>query len=275
MKLIGLGVLVMIAFAANSVLGRAALDLTETGPAAYSALRLGSGAALLSLVVLIQGHPGALAPQNAPWRSVIALGIYMIGFALAYITLDAGAGALILFGGVQITMFIGAALSREPLPALRIIGATIAFGGLVWLMVPGTAQPDPIGAAFMVVSAIGWGLFSLQGARSDAPLRTMAASFLWCTPAALVAWAVMQDGIDQNGVILGLISGAITSGMGYALWYYILPMMAASRAAVAQLTVPILAALGGAAFLAEPLTWRFVLASALVLGGVAVSLRAK
>lgn len=275
MRLAALMALVMVAFAANSVLNRAALDGTETGPAAFAALRLASGAAVLGLLVALSSGVARLVPDRAALLGIAALALYMLGFSFAYVTLPSGTGALILFGGVQLTMFAGAALAREALPPVRLAGAAVAFGGLVWLMAPGASRPDPAGAALMAAAAVGWGLFSLIGRRGGAPMETMAVSFLWCTPLGLAAWALALDGIDAPGVALAVASGAVTSGLGYALWYRVLPELAASRAAVAQLTVPVIAALGGALFLAEPLTARFALASLLVLGGVLISLRAR
>ncbi|MGX9357043.1 DMT family transporter [Roseobacteraceae bacterium S113] len=275
MRLIALTAVVMVAFASNSILNRAALDQTATDPASFGALRLASGAIFLCALVLLRGQMSALKPTAAVWPGVATLALYMLGFSFAYTSLASGTGALILFGGVQITMFIGAAIAREPLPPLRILGALVAFGGLAWLMAPGVDQPDPVGAALMTLAAVGWGLFSLIGRSAPAPLPNMAASFLWCTPLGLIPLALVPLEMDAAGAILAVICGAITSGLGYALWYHVLPQMPASRAAVAQLTVPLIAAAGGALFLTEPLTLRFVLASALVLGGVLVSLRAK
>ncbi|WP_425037754.1 DMT family transporter [Primorskyibacter sp. S187A] len=275
MKLALTVALVMVAFAANSILNRAALEGTGTGPASFAAVRLASGAALLCLIVALSGQATHLRFTRAALPGVATLALYMVGFSLAYLSLASGTGALILFGGVQITMFVGAILSREALPPLRILGALLAFGGLVWLMVPGADQPDPLGAILMSIAAIGWGLFSLIGRTSGAPLPTMATSFLWCTPLGLLGWILAPDGMDMAGFGLALICGAITSGLGYALWYRVLPQLTASRAAVAQLTVPVIAALGGAAFLSEDLTLRFALAALLVLGGVLISLRAK
>jgi drug/metabolite transporter (DMT)-like permease len=272
---VALVALVMVAFAANSVLNRAALDGTATGPASFAALRLAAGALTLAVLVVAGSGWRRLAPGAAALPGILTLGLYMLGFSFAYVTLPSGTGALILFGGVQLTMFAGAALVREALPPLRLAGAALAFGGLVWLMAPGAARPDPGGAALMTAAAVGWGLFSLIGRRGGAPLETMAVSFLWCTPLALAVWALRPDGIDAPGAALAVISGAVTSGLGYALWYRVLPLLAASRAAVAQLTVPVIAALGGALLLAEPLTARFALASALVLGGVLISLQAR
>lgn len=275
MRLVALVAIVMVAFAANSVLNRAALDGTETGPASFAALRLAAGALVLSLIVAASSGVATLRPTREAWPGVITLALYMLGFSFAYVSLPSGIGALILFGGVQLTMFAGAALAREPLPPLRIAGAAVAFGGLIWLMAPGVDRPDLLGAALMTVAAIGWGLFSLIGRKGGAPLPTMARSFLWCTPVAVAVWLMRPDALDLPGAVLAVIAGGITSGLGYALWYRVLPEIAASRAAVAQLTVPVIAAVGGWAFLGEPLTWRFILASTLVLGGVLLALRAR
>lgn len=273
MRLAALTALVMTAFAANSVLNRLALEPGTTGPASFALIRLASGATLLVLLVAMQGQAGTLKPRAGQLPGVLTLTLYILGFSFAYQTLPAGLGALILFGGVQITMFLGAVVAREPLPPLRILGALIAFAGLAWLMAPGAARPDPMGFALMTAAALGWGLFSLIGRKAGAPLPTMTASFLWATPLGLMAFLLWPDTIDMRGATLAVISGAVTSGLGYALWYRVLPQIASSIAAVVQLTVPIIAMAGGMVFLSEPLTLRFTLAAALVLGGVALSLR--
>lgn len=273
MRLIALTALVMTAFAANSVLNRLALEPGTTGPASFALIRLVSGAALLALLVALQGQAETLRPRATQLPGVVTLTLYILGFSFAYQTLPAGLGALILFGGVQITMFLGAVAAREALPPLRIVGAGIAFAGLVWLMAPGAARPDPLGFALMSAAALGWGLFSLIGRRARAPLPTMGASFLWATPLGLLAFLIWPDTTDMRGALLAVISGAVTSGLGYALWYRVLPRIPSAIAAVVQLTVPIIAMAGGMIFLSEPLTLRFVLAAALVLGGVALSLR--
>mgnify|MGYP000026416695 FL=1 len=274
LRLVGLTALVMVAFAANSVLNRMALE-GGAGASSFALIRLISGAALLGLLVSLRGEARALRPTRAVWPGVATLTLYILGFSFAYRTLPAGIGALILFGGVQITMFSGAVLAREPLPPLRILGATIAFAGLAWLMGPGAERPDPLGAALMLAAALGWGLFSLIGRKRGAPLQTMSASFLWSVPLGALAFAFWPDATDLRGVILAVIAGAVTSGLGYALWYTVLPQLRAATAAVVQLTVPIIAMAGGMLFLAEPLTLRFVLSALLVLGGVALSLRAR
>ncbi|WP_323765630.1 DMT family transporter [Marinovum sp.] len=274
LRLIGLTALVMVAFAANSVLNRMALE-GGAGPSSFALIRLISGAAILALLVLLRGEGRALRPARAVWPGVATLTLYILGFSFAYQTLPAGIGALILFGGVQITMFAGAVVAREPLPPLRILGAVIAFAGLAWLMGPGAERPDPLGAALMLAAALGWGLFSLIGRKRGAALATMSASFLWSVPLGLAAFALWPDDTDLAGVALAVTSGAVTSGLGYALWYAVLPQLRAATAAVVQLTVPIIAMAGGMVFLAEPLTLRFALSALLVLGGVALSLRAR
>lgn len=275
MRIIGWTALVMLAFAANSVLNRMALDSATTGPAAFALIRLASGAALLCLLVGARGDLAALRPRRALLPGVLTLTLYILGFSFAYVTLPAGVGALILFGGVQITMFLGAVFAREPLSPLRSFGALIAFGGLVWLMAPGAERPDPWGFAMMCAAGLGWGLFSLIGRRAGAPLATTSASFLWALPLGLGTFLIWPDAIDLRGALLAILAGAVTSGLGYALWYSVLPQLRTTTAAVVQLTVPIIAMAGGMVFLAEPLTLRFVLAAGLVLGGVAVSLRSR
>lgn len=269
-RLVALVGLTMVAFAANSVLNRAALTGGDTGPAAFAAIRLVSGAVCLAALVRIRKGRWPGLSGKARWIGTGSLLAYMLGFSFAYIALDAGAGALILFGGVQLTMFAGALLAGErPHPA-RWIGAAVAFGGLGWLLWPGaSAAPTPLAALSMAIAALGWGVYSLAGRGAKEPLSETAGNFLLASPIALALWIAMADGIALRGVILAIVSGAVTSGLGYALWYALLPRIEASVAALAQLTVPIIALLGGAALLAEPPTARLLMASIIVLGGVA------
>ena len=272
MRLILLTALTLVAFAANSVLTRLALTGTGLGPGAFAAIRLASGAAVLMALVALRPRP-APRPLRIRLPGAAALALYVLGFSFAYVTLDAGLGALLLFGGVQITMFAGALVLREDIPPLRWIGAGIAFAGLAWILWPsGKSAPDPIGAALMLAAALGWGLYSLIGRKAGAPLATTAWSFTLALPAGLVAVWAAPGSLDAAGIGLAILSGAVTSGLGYALWYSVLPGLGATIAAVAQLTVPILAMAGGMLVLGEPLTPRFVLAAALVLGGVGLSL---
>lgn len=274
MRLALLTAIVMIAFAANSVLNRLALAQGDIGPAAFAAIRLGAGAATLALLVTLRG---GRVPLGEPARAAGAasLALYMLGFSFAYLTLDAGVGALILFGGVQVTMFVGAVWGGETIPARRWVGATIAFAGLAWLLWPrGAEAPDPRGAMLMAAAAVGWGIYSLIGRRATDPLSATAASFALALPVALAALVAAADlaGSTAKGIFAAIASGAVTSGLGYALWYAVLPRLRASQAAVAQLTVPVIALAGGVLFLGEEPTARLILAGAVVLGGVWLSL---
>lgn len=273
MRLVLLTALVMVAFAANSVLNRMALIDGATGPAAFALVRLGAGA--VTLVVLAGLRSGAIA-WRAPGRiwGVASLALYVLGFSFAYVTLEAGVGALILFGGVQITMFLGAVRMREYLPVARWIGAGIAFAGLAVLLWPtGAVVPDLFGAALMTGAAVGWGIYSLLGRGVGDPLGSTAANFALALPVGMICFLAFPDEITMRGAYLALISGAVTSGAGYALWYSVLPKLQASIAAVAQLSVPLIAVAGGLVFLSEPLSARFIIAAILVICGVVISLR--
>lgn len=269
MRLLGLAALTMVAFASNSILNRAALTDGTTGPAAFAAVRMISGALCLAgLAAWRGGLPRLIRPGR--WIGTGALLVYMLGFSFAYVALDAGTGALILFGGVQITMFAGALIGGERPVAARWIGAAIAFAGLVWLLWPEAATaPDTLAAGLMVLAAFGWGVYSLAGRGAADPLRETAANFILAAPFTLALWMVLPDGMTAEGFLLAVVSGAVTSGVGYAMWYTLLPRIDASTAALTQLTVPVIAVLGGAVLLAEPPTLRLILASAVVLGGVA------
>ena len=268
-RLFLLTTLTMIAFAANSILNRAALAEAAAGPAAFAAIRTLSGAlCLFALVSFRQGMPKIISSER--WLGAGALSLYLLGFSFAYIALDAGTGALILFGGTQITMFAGALIVGEKPTISRWLGAFIAFVGLLWLLWPGaTGAPDIFPGLLMASAALGWGIYSLVGRGVADPLQETAANFICATPITLAVFVLMLDGITPQGLILAIVSGALTSGLGYALWYAILPKFEASVAALAQLTVPIIAAFGGALLLAEPPTARLIIATALVLGGVA------
>lgn len=274
MKTALLTTLVMIAFALNSVLNRAALDDGVTGPAAFAALRLLSGALVLSLLVAVQRRHGGLRRQSA-LAAPAALAVYVLGFSFAYVWLDAGVGALILFGGVQITMFGATVLAGAPAPTARWIGAGMALTGLAVMLWPaGATAPSLFGALLMAAAAVGWGVYSLIGRGAMDPLAETARAFVLAAPLSLVVWLVRPDGISGTGAMLAVLSGAVTSGLGYALWYAVLPRIETSTAALAQLTVPIIAALAGMMLLGEAPGWRFAAAAALVLGGVALGILA-
>jgi len=276
MRLFLLTALTMIAFAANSVLNRMALADGGIDAASFGTIRLIAGAVMLGAIcVLLRGGlhlrgPGRLA-------GVLSLLLYMYGFSAAYDVLDAGLGALILFGVVQITMFAGSLLAREAVPPRRWIGAACAFSGLIWLLWPGAGpQVSVLHGLFMAAAGIGWGIYSLAGRRSTDALQGTAANFILAAPLGLLIGLALPTGADgtmigAQGIMLAILSGAVTSGLGYALWYRVLPGLASSVAAVAQLTVPVIAMAGGMVFLGENLSLQFVMASALVLGGVAIS----
>ncbi|SFQ96359.1 DMT family transporter [Poseidonocella sedimentorum] len=268
LRLIALVAVAMLAFAGNSLLNRVALAEGAAGPGAFAALRLGSGAAMLWLLVrLRRGAP--LPPLRRAIGPAAALALYMLGFSFAYLWLDAGLGALLLFGGVQITMFAGALAAGEPVPARRWAGTALAFAGLCALFWPGGGATPPLaGVGLMLAAAVGWGIYSLIGRRSADPLGATAANFLLAAGVALLPALLWPDGLTIPGAALALASGMITSALGYALWYAVLPQLPAAVAALAQLTVPVIAIVLGALLLSEPVTPRLIAACLLVLGGV-------
>ena len=272
-KILPLAALTMVAFAANSVLNRAALAGGGIDAVSFGTIRLVAGAAMLAALVLLRqgrlrlGGPGRVT-------GVLSLLLYIYGFSLAYRALDSGMGALILFGMVQVTMFAGSLLGGERPGPARWSGAALAFGGLAWLLWPGErVSVPPLAGLAMVLAGVGWGLYSLAGRGARDPLMSTAANFLLAAPAGVVVGLLLPGPaqLSTPGVVLAVLSGAVTSGLGYALWYAVLPRIAGTTAAVAQLTVPITAMAGGMVFLGEALSAAFVLAAALVLGGVALS----
>jgi len=269
----------MVAFALNSILCRAALrpgsGAEPIDPASFAAIRVAAGAVALAPFLLRARRRRSLAAAPRPGGGplgALALAAYAVGFAFSYVTLPAGAGALLLFGAVQLTM-VGAGLaSGERLGGLRAVGAAAAAGGLVWLVAPargGTAGLDPGGAALMALAGVAWGAYSLLGRGSSAPTIATARNFALALPLALLPLAFVDIEVGARGAGLAVASGAITSGLGYAVWYAALRGLGSITAALAQLTVPVIAAALGVVFLGEAVTPRLVGASALVLGGVA------
>jgi len=266
----------MIAFAANSVLNRLALAGGGIDAASFGAIRLVAGAVMLAgLCLVLRGRINLRGPGRI--AGVLSLLVYIYGFSGAYTALDAGLGALILFGVVQITMFVGGIWAREAMPPRRWIGAIMAFGGLAWLLWPGVGPViSPLHALLMALAGVGWGIYSLAGRLNRDALQATAANFILAAPAGVLITLVWPAGpggaeIGHDGILLAIASGALTSGVGYAMWYSIVPRIGASVAAVAQLTVPVIAMAGGMIFLAEALDLQFVMATVLVLGGVAIS----
>jgi drug/metabolite transporter (DMT)-like permease len=272
MRLFWATALAMAAFAANSVLTRMAVGQAGMDPLDFALLRLVSGAVILAVLVAVRRR-GLWPGWAGRGAGVFGLLLYLFGFSLAYVDLAAGIGALILFGMVQMTMFGGAVLAGEAVPLPRWLGAALAFAGLVFLLAPGGGSVAVWPAMLMAGAGVGWGIYSLAGRGARDPLAATAANFCLAVPVALAVALWRFDFAALNGVGVGLavVSGAVTSGLGYALWYAVVPQLGAARAGVAQLSVPILAALAGALWLSEPLGLRFLGASVLVLGGVALA----
>jgi drug/metabolite transporter (DMT)-like permease len=263
----------MIAFAGNSVLCRMALKHTTIDAATFTSIRLVSGAFVLWLIVRF-ARAGRTGAGN--WWSALALFVYAAGFSLAYVSLSAATGALLLFGSVQATMIGRGIWQGERLARLQWLGLVLALAGLVGLMLPGLAAPPLLGAALMVLAGAAWGVYSLRGKGAGDPTLVTAGNFWRAAVLALVLSAVMQASTvlyaswDAEGLAYAVASGAVTSGLGYALWYSVLPALKATQAATIQLSVPVLAALGGVALLGEVMNEQFVLASVATLGGIAL-----
>lgn len=274
LRMCALTTLAMLAFAGNSLLCRAALATNAIDPGSFTAIRLASGALMLALIVSLRhGRP----LDHGSWRSAFALFVYAAGFSFAYVSLPAASGALLLFGAVQATM-IGIGLWRgEHLAAMQATGLLFAFGGLVGLVLPGMSAPSPIGSALMLMSGLAWSIYSLRGSRSGDPTRVTAGNFIRAVPFALVLLLLTHRGstFDWKGVALAIASGALTSAIGYAVWYAVLPALKVSHAASVQLSVPVIAALGGNVLLGESASLRLALASIAVLGGIALVIKGK
>lgn len=269
LRTLALTMLAMLAFAANSLLCRMALAHTAIDAASFTAIRLGSGAIVLWLLVALRGRAHA---STGNWRSAFALFAYAAGFSFAYVSLTAATGALLLFGAVQVTM-IGHGLWRgERLRKVQVLGCAAAFAGLVGLLLPGLSAPPLGGASLMLGAGFAWGVYSLRGRQAVDPVTVTAGNFVRAVPFALLLalalWRVRS--LDGAGIAYAIASGAGASGMGYVIWYAALPRLRPTSAAIVQLSVPLLAAAGGVVVLGEPLTLRLVIASIAILGGIAL-----
>ncbi len=261
----------MLAFAANSILCRLALGQGLIDAASFTAVRVISGAVVLSVILWFRQKPVQTA---ANWRSVVALFAYMATFSFAYLTLAVGTGALMAFGAVQLTMFTVALRAGEQFSMLSWAGLALAFAGLVYLVSPGLTAPDPLGAALMVIAGIAWGFYSLLGRAAANPVEATAWNFIYSVPLVIVTslFFIGDFQVSITGVTLAVASGAIASALGYVIWYTALQGLRATTAATVQLSAPVIAAFGGVILLSEHVTLRLVLASALTLGGVALVL---
>jgi drug/metabolite transporter (DMT)-like permease len=261
--------LAMIAFAGNSLLCRVALKNTGIDAASFTSIRLVSGA--LTLWLLARAGREAQSGKGN-WLSAAALFAYAAGFSYAYVSLPAATGALLLFGAVQATMIGHGIWSGERLRPPQLVGLLLALGGLVGLVLPGLSAPPLVGSLLMLGAGIAWGIYSLRGRGAGNPIRVTAGNFVRAAPFALALSLAMLASAspDGRGAAYALASGALASGIGYAIWYSALPGLKATSAATVQLSVPVIAALGGIVFLGEMLSLRLVLASAAILGGIAL-----
>lgn len=286
LRLSGLILLAMIAFAGNSLLCRLALKQTNIDPFTFTSVRLMAGAVVLALLVSVSKKTLAqrdrsesgksLLQMAGSWPSALALLTYALCFSLAYVSLPTASGALILFGAVQTSMLLFGLWRGERLSLQQGCGLLLACGGLVWLLSPGLATPAWLDALLMLVAGCAWGVYSIRGKSAGAPLAVTAGNFIRAAPLSLLFslglalvlhWPVR---VDLAGLLYAIVSGAIASGLGYALWYRVLPSLAASTAASVQLSVPVIAALGGIVFLQENLSLRLILTSVAILGGIAL-----
>jgi drug/metabolite transporter (DMT)-like permease len=266
-RLILLTLLALIAFAGNSILCRLALNQTSIDPATFTSVRIISGAAVLCLIAMTRRTSRA---REGGWLSAVALFAYAVGFSFAYTQLSAGTGALLLFGAVQATMIFWGLFRGERLPVAGLAGLILALAGLVALTWPGVATPPPAASLSMLAAGIAWGIYSLRGRGVAHPLESTASNFLRAVPPAILLSVALWShfNYDRAGIILAIISGAITSGLGYVIWYAVVPDLGAIRAAIVQLCVPVLAAAAGTVLLNETLSLRLTLAAAAILGGV-------
>ena len=264
---------VLIAFAANSVLCRLALDTYATDPASFSILRLASGAGALLLIVSFLNRSRKSVLRASEWRASVFLAVYVLGFSFAYITLDAGIGALVLFSTVQLTMVVVALYEGERPHIIEWLGWLLAVTGIAVLTLPGASAPSAAGTLLMVIAGIAWAGYTLRGRGATRPLLGTAGNFVLATGIALLPCLLLLDleHLPWQGVVLALVSGTMASAGGYAIWYAVLPQLSTVRAALLQLAVPVLAAVGGVLFIDEPITIRFAVASALVLWGIALA----
>ena len=269
-RTIALTALAMIAFAANSLLCRAALGERAVDAASFTTVRLVSGALTLWLIVRF-AQPGA-ARQGGDWIAGAMLFLYAIAFSFAYLSLTAGTGALILFGLVQLTMFAVGLRAGERFAPLSWAGLAAAVIGVAYLVSPGVTAPSPLGAALMAVAGVAWGIYSLRGRGVPDPLQATAGNFLRSVPFTVLVSAMLAGEMQGSavGIALAVASGAITSAIGYVIWYAALAGLSATRAATVQLSVPAIAAIGGVLFLSEQITMRLLLSSVAILGGIAL-----
>lgn len=273
----------LVAFAANSLLCRLALVNGHIDAWNFTGLRLVSGAMCLGFILFISTYSKAISnndvrDEQGSWRSSLSLVVYALCFSIAYVDLDTGTGALILFSAVQLTMISWGIFSKERLSNVQWLAFLIALGGFIYLMMPSTKAPSLIPGLLMMLSGIAWGIYSIRGKACKAPLKATALNFirsLFIVPLMLIIGFSALSGISWEGILLAVLSGSLASGLGYSLWYVAIPLLKSSQAAVVQLLVPVIATIAGVIFLNENITVHFIIASAVILGAVLVFFKAK
>ncbi|MBU3022804.1 DMT family transporter [Aestuariibacter sp. A3R04] len=264
----------MVAFAANSLLCRMALSETNIDPASFTFIRLLSGAITLSLLLLLNKTSSL---RGGSWWGALALFIYAAGFSFAYVNISTGTGALLLFGAVQVSMIAWGFFKGEAFSWIQSCGFVLAVLGLVILLSPGLTSPPFVASGLMVIAGVAWGVYSLMGRGASSALLMTGGNFVKATPLAAVLLFTMAPvmNVDTMGFLLAVLSGALASGLGYALWYQVLPQIKATNAATIQLSVPVIATLMGWIFLGEAINLRIILASVAILGGIVLVIQSK
>ena len=264
--------LALLAFAGNSVLCRLALGDNGIDAASFTAIRLFSGIVVLAVILTISNKRNNNNTAKGSWKSSLLLFIYATTFSFAYNSLDTGVGALVLFASVQITMILTSLFTGNKLTIFDALGVTLAGFGFLYLVMPNLTTPSLLGFILMAISGIAWGLYTLAGKGSNNPLADTTYNFLRTLPFIIILIALCYPSLhlSQQGILLAVLSGGLASGLGYTIWYSALTGLSSIQAAVVQLLVPIIAAIGGILFAEEPLSLRLVIASIMVLGGISV-----
>ncbi len=268
-KTFGYTLLALIAFAGNSIICRIALKETAIEPALFTSIRLISGAIVLMLIVLMTAKTDKTKSKGS-WFSAAMLFIYAATFSYAYVSLETGTGALILFGVVQITMIAYSLFSGNKMSHIEWLGVAVALCGFLYLMLPGAKAPSVLGFALMTISGIAWGAYSIRGKTTKNPLQDTAYNFLRTIPFLLLLlyFLLQESNYSKTGILLALFSGVVTSGLGYIIWYSALKGLTTIQASVVQLFVPVLAGLGGLILMKEAISFRLFIAALLILGGI-------
>lgn len=276
LKTVLLTALALIAFAANSVLCRLALQEETIDASSFTAIRLLAGIIVLQVIIGFDRNKKEL-PAKGNWLASFMLFLYAITFSFAYISLDTGTGALILFGSVQISMVLLSLFSGTRLHFTEWIGLIMAFTGFVYLVLPGVTAPSTIGFLLMTIAGVAWGIYSLKGHNSKKPLMDTAYNFLRTVPFVFVLVVITYKNVvySSEGILLAIISGGITSGLGYTIWYMALAGLSSTQASVLQLLVPVIAAFGGVLFVSEALTMRLTISAGMILGGILIVVSGK